>query len=85
MEPSLPALLPHPVGEQPLVEEFSATAETFAGRVHVEVFSIKRVIGVTGPADFRVTFESFAPLLTKSDPAGLRATSRRCLSHQSFA
>jgi hypothetical protein len=36
MEPSLPALLPHPVGEQPLVEEFSATAETFAGRVHVE-------------------------------------------------
>ena len=33
---SLPALLPHPVGEQPLVEEFSATAETFAGRVHVE-------------------------------------------------
>ena len=36
MEPSLPALLPHPVGEQPLVEEFSATAERFAGRVHVE-------------------------------------------------
>jgi hypothetical protein len=36
MEPSLPVLLPHPVGEQPSVEEFSATAETFAGRVHVE-------------------------------------------------
>jgi hypothetical protein len=36
MNPSLPALLPHPAGEQPLVEEFSATAETFAGRVHVE-------------------------------------------------
>src|SRR5438270_3724528 len=29
-------LLPHPEGEQPSVEEFSATAETFAGRVHVE-------------------------------------------------
>src|SRR5215469_5281174 len=36
MEPSLPTLVPHPVGEQPLVEEFAATAETFAGRVHVE-------------------------------------------------
>ena len=36
MVTSLPALWPHPEGEQPLVEEFSATAETFAGRVHVE-------------------------------------------------
>ena len=36
MNASPPALLPHPAGEQPLVEEFSATAETFAGRVHVE-------------------------------------------------
>ena len=36
MDPSLRALLLHPAGEQPLVEEFSATAETFAGRVHVE-------------------------------------------------
>ena len=36
MDTSLPALLPHPAGEQPSVEEFSATAETFAGRVHVE-------------------------------------------------
>jgi hypothetical protein len=36
MDPSLSVLLPHPVGEQPSVEEFSATAETFAGRVHVE-------------------------------------------------
>src|SRR5258708_37494576 len=36
MDASLPALLAHPAGEQPLVEEFSATAETFAGRVHVE-------------------------------------------------
>ena len=36
MTPPLPAHLPHPAGEQPLVEEFSATAETFAGRVHVE-------------------------------------------------
>ena len=36
MDTSLPALSPHPAGEQPSVEEFSATAETFAGRVHVE-------------------------------------------------
>jgi hypothetical protein len=36
MDPLLPALPPHPTGEQPSVEEFSATAETFAGRVHVE-------------------------------------------------
>src|ERR1700733_10910194 len=36
MTPPLPAHLPHPAGEQPLVEEFSATAETFAGRVHVQ-------------------------------------------------
>ena len=36
MVTSLPAPWPHPEGEQPLVEEFSATAETFAGRVHVE-------------------------------------------------
>jgi hypothetical protein len=36
MDRSLPALLPHRAGEQPSVEEFSATAETFAGRVHVE-------------------------------------------------
>ena len=33
---TLSTLLPHPEGEQPTVEEFSATAETFAGRVHVE-------------------------------------------------
>ena len=36
MDTFLPALPPHPTGEQPSVEEFSATAETFAGRVHVE-------------------------------------------------
>jgi hypothetical protein len=36
MDTFLPALPPHPRGEQPSVEEFSATAETFAGRVHVE-------------------------------------------------
>jgi hypothetical protein len=36
MTAPLPAYLPHPGGEQPLVEESSATAETFAGRVHVE-------------------------------------------------
>jgi hypothetical protein len=36
MATSLPALWPHPEGEQPLEEEFSATAETIAGRVHVE-------------------------------------------------
>ena len=27
---------PHPEGEQPSVEDWSATADTFAGRVHVE-------------------------------------------------
>ena len=36
MDTLLPALPPHPTGEQPSVEEFSATAETFAGWVHVE-------------------------------------------------
>jgi Transposase DDE domain group 1 len=36
MDRLLPALPPHPTGEQPSVEEYSATAETFAGRVHVE-------------------------------------------------
>src|SRR3982074_2044229 len=36
MDTFLPSLPPHPTGEQPSVEEFSATAETFAGRVHVE-------------------------------------------------
>src|SRR5437660_160715 len=36
MSTTLSTLLPHPEGEQPSVEEFSATAETFAGRVHVD-------------------------------------------------
>jgi hypothetical protein len=36
MDPSLPALSSHPAGEQPSVEDWSATADTFAGRVHVE-------------------------------------------------
>src|SRR5947199_119644 len=36
MNTTLSTLLPHPEGEQPSVEEFAATAETFAGRVHVE-------------------------------------------------
>src|SRR3981189_3407431 len=36
MDTFLPSLPPHPTGEQPSVEEFAATAETFAGRVHVE-------------------------------------------------
>src|SRR5207248_2786618 len=36
MSTTFSPLLPHPEGEQPSVEEFSATAETFAGRVHVE-------------------------------------------------
>src|ERR1700756_2339627 len=36
MSTTLSTLLPHPQGEQPSVEEFAATAETFAGRVHVE-------------------------------------------------
>src|SRR2546429_5922034 len=36
MTTTLSTLLPHPEGEQPSVEEFAATAETFAGRVHGE-------------------------------------------------
>ena len=36
MDTSLPAPPPHLAGEQPSVEEFAATADTFAGRVHVE-------------------------------------------------
>jgi hypothetical protein len=28
--------IPHPLGEQPEVEEWSAVADTFAGRVHIE-------------------------------------------------
>src|SRR2546429_8959407 len=36
MTTTLSTLLPHPEGEQPSVEESAATAETFAGRVHVE-------------------------------------------------
>jgi hypothetical protein len=36
MNRSLPAVSPHPEGEQPSVEDWSATADTFAGRVHVE-------------------------------------------------
>src|SRR6266850_4426114 len=36
MDTSLPAHPPHPAGEQPSVEDWSATADTFGGRVHVE-------------------------------------------------
>ena len=36
MDPFQPALSRHPAGEQPSVEDWSATADTFAGRVHVE-------------------------------------------------
>ena len=36
MDTSLPALSAHPAGEQPSVEDWSATADTFGGRVHVE-------------------------------------------------
>ena len=36
MDTSLPVLSPHPAGEQPSVEEWSTTADTFAGRVRVE-------------------------------------------------
>src|SRR5207302_10772840 len=36
MNTTLSTLLPHPEGEQPSVEGCAATAETFAGRVHVE-------------------------------------------------
>ena len=36
MDTSLPAFSSHPVGEQPSVEDWSTTADTFAGRVRVE-------------------------------------------------
>jgi len=36
MDPFQPALSPHPAGEQLSVEDWSAPADTFAGRVHVE-------------------------------------------------
>ena len=36
MEQHNQGLVPHPAGEQPSVAEWSATAETFAGLVHVE-------------------------------------------------
>jgi hypothetical protein len=36
MDAFLPALSAHPAGEQPSVEDWSATADTFGGRVHVE-------------------------------------------------
>src|ERR1700720_370824 len=36
MDPFQPALSRHPAGEQQSVEDWSATADTFAGRVHVE-------------------------------------------------
>jgi hypothetical protein len=36
MDTGTTELIPHPAGEQSLVEELSATADTFGGRVHVE-------------------------------------------------
>ena len=36
MEAQEQGLLAHPQGEQPMVEGRSATADTFAGRVHIE-------------------------------------------------
>src|SRR5579864_7525061 len=36
MNTSVASISAHPEGEQPPVEEFSATADTFGGRVHVE-------------------------------------------------
>ena len=36
MDANTTELIPHPRGELPLVEELSATADTFGGRVHVE-------------------------------------------------
>ena len=36
MDTSLRVFSPHPAGEQPSVEEWSTTADTFAGRVRVE-------------------------------------------------
>ena len=36
MDANLPSIPAHPAGEQPLVEAWRASADTFAGRVHVE-------------------------------------------------
>src|SRR4029079_14231836 len=36
MGTDLSGRIPHPLGEQPEVEEWSAVADTFAGRVHIE-------------------------------------------------
>ena len=36
MDANKTELIPHPAGELPLVEELSATADTFGGRVQVE-------------------------------------------------
>jgi hypothetical protein len=36
MDANTTELIPHPAGEPPLVEELSATADTFGGRVHIE-------------------------------------------------
>ena len=56
MNPTLPAHLPHPAGQQPLVEEFSATAETFAGRVHVEWDSGGDVTPLLGQLPFFIDY-----------------------------
>jgi len=46
MDVDLPAVSPHPSGEQPSVEEWRASADTFAGRVHVEWDGGGRVTGL---------------------------------------
>jgi hypothetical protein len=43
MDTATTELIPHPAGEQSLVEELSATADTFGGRVHVEWDARSRV------------------------------------------
>ena len=49
MDTSLPAFSSHPVGEQPSVEGWSTTADTFAGRVRVRVGQ-RRTCDGAGPA-----------------------------------
>jgi hypothetical protein len=54
MDRTLPALPPHREGEQLPVEEFSATVETFAGRVHLEWDSGELVSKPTASAAVKV-------------------------------
>jgi hypothetical protein len=75
MSTSLPSFSLHPAGEQPPVEEFSAIAETFAGRVHVEWDSGSQVTPL-GRLPFFIEYLKQAGLLSITDPS--RSPAVRC-------